>query len=429
MIALLPTSLPSDRAETQSGGTRQRISHVRDQVAPGSVVGGRYEIGEFVAEGAFGAVYRANDLDVPGHVVALKLMHRVPASDEERARCLREAQLIAAVSHPSVVSFKDHGWHRGRFYIVMPWYEGETLSQRISRTGEGLSRREASRIFRQLADALAAMHARGIRHQDVKPENILLARFGEGSEDFPVLLDLGVGAWGSEMLPAFTPAYVAPEMARAHLDLCDGQEPVPVDGKTDVFALSLTLFDALAPGERDLTVCSSRVPALRERAMQGAVLPTVAALSDIQGQLARWLAVEPSERPTARELSSELAILTRGEERIAERRRLMRRITPVLAVVGSVVAILAVQLRKERVQSHVKDQRIENQAAQIDEVRTQLTALDEQRRAQERELVELLRKNADLASRLQREHARRVTLESSMNQEQETIESLQRELM
>ncbi len=428
-MALLPTTLPSDRAETQSGATRQRVAHVRDQVAKGSVVGGRYEIGEFVAEGAFGAVYRANDLDVPGHVVAIKLMHRSPASDEERTRCLREAQLIAAVSHPSVVSFKDHGWHRGRFYIVMPWYEGETLAQRIVRTGEGLSRREAARIFRQLADALAAMHARGIRHQDVKPENILLARFGEGSDAFPVLLDLGVGAWGSEMLPAFTPAYVAPEMARAHLDVCEGHDPIPVDGKTDVFALSLTLFDALAPGARDLAGCTGRVTALRARATQGADLPWVEALTDIQGPLARWLAVDPAERPSARELSSELAILTRAEERSAERRRLLRRITPVLAVVGSVVAILAVQLRTERVRSHVKDQRIENQAAQIEEVRTQLTALDEQRRAQERELVGLLRKNADLASRLQREHARRATLESSVTEEQKTIQSLQRDLM
>ena len=429
MIALLPTSRLGEDMVTQSGSLRERTPVAREQVARGSVVGGRYEIADFIAAGAFGAVYRAHDLDVPGHVVALKLMHRAPHSEQERERCLREAQLIAAVSHPSVVSFKDHGWHRGRFYIVMPWYEGQTLAQRLAERGEGLSRREAARIFRQLADALAAMHARGIRHQDVKPENILLARFGEGSELFPVLLDLGVGAWGSEMLPAFTPAYVAPEMARAHIDLCESRSPVPVDGKADVFALSLTLFDALLPGERDLHACTSSHASLRTRAELGASLPPAHPLTDIAEPLARWLSVDPKDRPSARELSSELCVLTLAEERKAERAQLIRRITPVLAVVGSVVAMLAIQLRKERVRSHVKDQRIENQAAQIDEVRTQLTALDLERRTHERELVELLRKNADLAARLQREHARRVSLEVSVNKEERTIESLKRELM
>ncbi len=428
-MGLLPTSLPFEQLATQSGSTRDRTPVARERVDCGSIVGGRYEIADFIAAGAFGAVYRAHDLDVPGHVVALKLMHRAPRSEQERESCLREAQLIAAISHPSVVSFKDHGWHRGRFYIVMPWYEGQTLAQRLAESGEGLSRREAARIFRQLADALAAMHARGIRHQDVKPENILLARFGEGSDLWPVLLDLGVGAWGSEMLPAFTPAYVAPEMARAHLDLCEARMPIPVDGKADVFALSLTLFDALMPGSRDLNACTSSVTGLRVRAEQGAALPPVEGVSDIASALGRWLAVDPDHRPTARQLSSELSVLTQADERKAERAQLLRRVTPVLAVVASVVAMLAVQLRKERVRSLVKDQRIENQAAQIDEVRTQLTALDLERRMHERELVELLRKNADLAARLQREHARRVDLESSVKSEEHTIEVLKRELM
>ncbi len=428
-MALLPTSLPGEERVTHSGSARERASGVAERVAAGNVVGGRYEIADFIAAGAFGAVYRAQDLDVPGHVVALKLMHLAPKSEQERERCLREAQLIAAVSHPSVVSFKDHGWHRGRFYIVMPWYEGQTLAQRLAESGEGLSRPEAARIFRQLANALAAMHARGIRHQDVKPENILLARFGEGTDLFPVLLDLGVGAWGSEMLPAFTPAYVAPEMARAHLHLCESQTPISVDGKADVFALSLTLFDALMPGRRDLKACTSSVAALQARAELGAALPVVSGLSDISASLSSWLAIDPKERPTARELSGQLSVLTQAQERKAERAQLLRRVTPVLAVVVSVVAMLAVQLRKERVRSQVKDQRIENQAAQIDEVRTQLSALDLQRQMHERELLELLRKNADLEALLQREHARRVGLESSVQSEERTIQVLERELM
>src|SRR5690606_2592604 len=98
--------------------------------------------------------------------------------------------------HPSIVQFKDHGWHESRLWFVMPWYEGESLQARIDR--QPLSRTEARQIFEPLARALAAMHASGLRHQDVKPENIFLAnikRHGEGVSDIlPVLLDLGVAA-------------------------------------------------------------------------------------------------------------------------------------------------------------------------------------------------------------------------------------------
>jgi serine/threonine protein kinase len=425
VLALLPTAFPDSGQQTESElGRRATSSRPCDaRIEPGHIIGGRYEIAAFVAEGAFGAVYRANDLDVAGHVVALKVAHRPPASDAERERYQREVQLIAAVSHPSVVSFKDHGWHRGRVYIVMPWYEGETLAQRVAR--EPLSRAEAERVFRQLADALAAMHARGIRHQDVKPENVLLARFGENSEAFPVLLDLGVGAFGAELWPAFTPAYVAPEMARAHLELCHGGSPSPVDGKADVFSLALTLIDALSPGARDLARCSSSPAALLARATEGVSLPDDPTLADIRPALARWLAVDPSLRPTVQGFAHELCVLTREERRRAERKRLLLRFGPMVACVLSIVAMLAVQLRRERVQSHVKDLRIEDQAAQIDEVRTALTSIDGARRTRERELSALVSENRALEQRFE---AERAVLQRALGKLESERASLGREL-
>jgi serine/threonine protein kinase len=345
----------------------QRRRRTPAQIGVGSVIGGRYQITRFVAEGAFGAVYQAQDLDVSGHVVALKLMHRAPASEQERQMHVREVQLIAAISHPSVVSFKDHGLHHDRLYIVMPWYEGETLAARLKRGP--LARREALRIFQQLARALGAVHDRGIRHQDVKPENILLARFGEGQEDFPVLLDLGVGAFHHEFVPAFTPAYVAPEMARQHLEVTEGWNGAAVDGKSDVFALALTLFDALAPGARELSSYDSSLGALTRRSREGVALPSREELADVLPALTRWLSVDPAERPSAQELVRELEVLTRAEDRRAERKRVAWRVGPLLSAALIAAIVLGLQLHGERVASRVKDARIEQQAAELDSAR------------------------------------------------------------
>jgi serine/threonine protein kinase len=386
----------------------------RERVQLGTVIGGRYRITRFVAEGAFGAVYRAQDLDINGHEVALKLLHRASASEAEHARCLREVQLIAAVSHPSVVSFKDHGFHRGRFYIVMPWYQGETLADRLAERG-ALSRREALRIFRSLAEALAAMHERGIRHQDVKPENILLARLGEGQEDFPVLLDLGVGAFSHEQVPAFTAAYVAPEMARAHLS--PGEPQPPVDGKADVFALALTLFDALMPGARDMPVSSATDDSLRLRLARGADVPWAEPLRDIRPELSRWLARDPQARPSARQLAHELRVLVRAEERRAERRRLLMRAGPALCLVLSLAFVLAVQLRREQVSSRRKDWRIERQALEIDQAREAIDALSGARRATLQDYLDLKRRSEGLARDLVNEKQRGAQLEGELSSE------------
>src|SRR6478609_209885 len=165
-------------------------------LSPGTVVHGRYEVEALLGAGAFADVYRARDRDVTGHVVALKILRR-PAVEAQAVRsALRELQLIASVFHPSVVQLKDHGWFDGRLWFVMPLYRGETLAQRLGRGP--LPRREAREVFEVLAEALATMHRVGVRHQDIKPENVFLANIGHDAEGsgrvLPVLLDLGVAA-------------------------------------------------------------------------------------------------------------------------------------------------------------------------------------------------------------------------------------------
>jgi hypothetical protein len=409
-----------------SGQTRVRGVALRDRVGVGGIVGGRYEVVEFIAEGAFGAVYRARDLDVPGHVVALKLMHEPPRSEEERERCLREVQLIAAVSHPGVVSLKDHGLHKGRFYIVMPWYEGPSLAQRLEHGP--LSRKEAREIFGQLADALATIHAAGIRHQDIKPENILLARFGSEERAYPILLDMGVGAWGHELVPAFTPAYVAPEMARTHLDLREGKQAQAVDGKADVFSLALTLFDALVPDARDASLYTGETKELARRARCGAELPRVVALADVQRDFESWLAIDPRHRPSARELSRELSALTRRDEQRAEQKRLRARLLPWLAAASCLVAMLVFLLGQERVQSKVKDQRLGVQAVQIDEAREALTAAANVSHERAQEAMSLSIENDGLVAMLDEARAQRLHLQRALESEQRALRELKREL-
>jgi eukaryotic-like serine/threonine-protein kinase len=286
-------------------------------LVPGDILGGRYAIHERVGTGAFGDVYRAQDTEVPGHVVALKLLHQPAWTEEARAAALRELHLIASVFHPSVVQFKDHGWHGDRLWFVMPWYEGETLEDRMARAP--LDRGEARRIFEPLARALAAMHAAGIRHQDVKPDNIFLAKIpgfgGRNGHDqvLPVLLDLGVAAKEAEMVVAGTPTYFAPEVA-AEFTHGSGRGP-RVGPKADVFALALSLRNALEPRTQPDVPAGAVEAFIAERARTVPAMPEGRDLRFLEPTLRRWMSLDPDERPTADDLAEELAILTRPEER------------------------------------------------------------------------------------------------------------------
>src|SRR3954471_21753770 len=159
------------------------------------------------------------------------------------AAAMRELQLIASVFHPSIVQLKDHGFHESRLWFVMPLYRGETLATRLTRGG--LSRREARALF----EALATLHGAGVRHQDIKPDNIFLAQLDpEAERRLPVLIDLGLAVKDAELVLAGTPTYLAPEVAARFAGVPD---PAPIGPKADVFALALTLRQALDPSASD----------------------------------------------------------------------------------------------------------------------------------------------------------------------------------
>lgn len=312
------------------------------QLSPGVVIGGRYRIDQQIGAGGFSQVYRATDTEVEGHQVALKVLYRRATSEQARRNALRELQIIASVFHPSIVQFKDHGWHEERFWFVMPWYKGETLEDRLARGP--ISRAEARRVFVPLARALATMHAAGLRHQDVKPENIFLADiegFGaSGEEVLPVLLDLGVAAKEAELMLAGTPTYFAPEVAAGFAGLASDHV---VSAKSDVFSLALSLRDALDPDGRELITAGSVDRFIAHRAASVPDAPR-GELSFLAPHFARWLSADPDARPTADELAEQLAVLTLPEEQRERRMRALRVVVPLVLTLIAVFSVVAWQL-------------------------------------------------------------------------------------
>jgi hypothetical protein len=324
----------------------------------GTRLGDRYEVEGLLGAGAFADVYRARDRDVTDHVVALKIL-RAPAGDAQSVHtALRELQLIASVFHPSVVQLKDHGWHNGHLWFVMPLYRGETLSQRLARGA--LSRREAREIFEPLAEALATMHRAGVLHQDIKPDNVFLANLdpdggggaGSARRILPVLLDLGVAAKDAELVLAGTPAYFAPEVAAR---FAGAPDPAPVGPKADVFSLALTLRHALDPDAAE-EYAGAAVDAFVElRATRAPKPPTRRDLRDLRGFFERCLHFSPDGRPSAEDFHRRLRVLTQPEEKAARRLSLMRWAVPtaiaVLALFGSIVYVLSREARIQRLEA------------------------------------------------------------------------------
>jgi tetratricopeptide (TPR) repeat protein len=280
----------------------------------GDVLGERFELVAFVASGGMGHVYRARDR-TSGATVAVKLL----ALEAAVERFAREAAALASIDHPGVVRYLAHGVAAGTTrWLAMEWLDGVDLAGRL---GAGpLDVDGAITVARCAAEALGAVHRRGVVHRDLKPSNLFLVG---GKLDALKLIDFGVArvltgdddeTMGGTVVG--TPAYMAPEQVRGGL----------IGPRTDVYGLGAVVFRCLAGcapfhGTHGLAVMAKVLleapPSLRE--LRPDVPPALDAL------VARMLAKSPLERPESGEAVVE-ELRTLGKRSPAS----LRRVTPAI---------------------------------------------------------------------------------------------------
>jgi eukaryotic-like serine/threonine-protein kinase len=236
-------------ASTPSAGPVSEGMAARMTSDPAQLCGTPYRLGRKIGEGASGTVYEAEHVDL-GRNVALKILHAGSASaPEPMERFRREARAVASLSHPNLVQLYDFGKSfDGRGYLAMELCPGETLDARL-RAGP-MGWRLAAHIAIETAKALAAAHAAGLVHRDLKPHNLMLIDSEPRPEAPSVkLLDFGIATVltpdrrpptdKERALRGFvvhgTPEYMAPEQVTGDT----------VDGRADLYALGCVLYEML----------------------------------------------------------------------------------------------------------------------------------------------------------------------------------------
>jgi len=236
------------------------------------VLAGRYRLKHLIANGGMAEVWEAVD-DILGRPVAVKILHSHLAEDESfRERFRREAIAAARLAHPGVVATFDTGVDGAITFIVMELVNGQTLRQALNETGP-MAPGRVVHIGAQVADALDYAHKAGVVHRDIKPANILLcsdgrlkvADFGIAKaveESEPSRPDPAEALTGTGSIVG-TAQYLSPEQVEGRA----------VDGRTDVYALGVVLYEMLCgrppfSGETDMAVALQHVttepPGLRQ---------------------------------------------------------------------------------------------------------------------------------------------------------------------
>jgi serine/threonine protein kinase len=225
MVKLCQDPTITHRPPPRVSGGRLRPRHPH----AGQLLAGRYRLRQPVARGTDGAVWRAYDELLTREVAAKQLTDR-------HSRGLVEARIAARVRHPSVATVHDAIRHEDSDWLVMDYHRGGTLADLLGRCRR-LPPPTVAALGLQLLAALTAVHAAGIVHCDVKPENLLL-----GEDGRLILIDFGIAETADNSHPAResgeivgSPAYIAPELLR-------GETPRP---PADLWSLAATVYTAV----------------------------------------------------------------------------------------------------------------------------------------------------------------------------------------
>lgn len=267
-------------------------------LAPGRVLVGRYELVRLAGSGGMAQVWEAHDR-VLARRVAIKLLHRHLASAASIQRFRQEGVAAAKLTHPNVVSIYDTISINDSEALVMEFVEGTTLRAHLDRQ-RSLGEADARHVATAVADALAAAHRQHLVHRDIKPANILLCSNGQVKiTDFGIAKAAEGAGLTKEGTLVGTAAYLAPEQLESR----------PVDGRADLYALGLVLYESLAgrpafTGDTDAAVALAR---LRSDAPDiASVAPSVS--PEFAAVIRRMLRRDPAARyQSADELRRELA--------------------------------------------------------------------------------------------------------------------------
>ncbi len=289
--------------DTVAGETARRGSR---RVRTGDLLG-RYELGDELGEGGMATVYRARDRELRREVAVKVLFPHLARRPEIVRRFHREARAAAALEHPNILRIYDVGGDDDDPpYIVMELVRGRTLLQEIEQRGAMLAEIVAC-VGALLGDALAAAHAAGVIHRDVKPANVLIAPGGR-----LLLADFGVARLETEDSLVTrtgallgTPAYMSPEQASGDI----------ATARSDLYSLGATLYQ-LATGAlpyagspakvMSMIAAGNAVPPVRRRPVCG---------PDLSRQIERLMAADPAARPaSATAAAAELRALVTGSD-------------------------------------------------------------------------------------------------------------------
>jgi eukaryotic-like serine/threonine-protein kinase len=260
---------------------------VPERATAGRILGGRYRLDRELARGGMATVWIAEDPLLSRRVAVKLLLPELAVDDALRVRFRNEAIAAAKLSHPGIVATYDTGDDDGTAYIVMELVEGKTLRHLIDERGR-LPVHEAVDISSQVADALEHAHRQGLVHRDIKPANVLVQTDGRVKvTDFGIAKAAGGDDLTRTGTVVGTARYLAPEQVNGHA----------VDGRADVYALGLILYEMLAGrapfgGDSDMATAVARLTNAPEP-IRAARPEVPRPLEDV---LARSLARDPEYR-------------------------------------------------------------------------------------------------------------------------------------